>query len=290
MREPARQAAGNPAAAVPVDSAAAAGPAGPDAPLLVTDDGAVRWLTLNRPAAYNAFDETLKPLLLQAISAAAEDPAVRAVVVTGAGKAFSSGQDLKDHLRLMRDDPARAAATVTEFYNPMISAVRQAPKPVIAAVNGVAAGAGAGLALACDLRIAAESASLRTSFAGVALSADSGLTVTLPRLIGSGRARRMLLLDEPLDAATALAWGAVDRVVPDAELRAAAGELAGRFAAGPTLAYGWMKRSLDVSAESDFAAALDTEARAQLACFGSRDHAAALAAFAEKRRPEFQGR
>lgn len=258
--------------------------------LLVDDDGAVRRLTLNRPAAYNAFDETLKPLLLQAISDAADDERVRAVLVTGAGKAFSAGQDLKDHLRLMQQDPATAATTVRDFYNPLITAVRQLPKPVVAAVNGVAAGAGLGLALACDLRVAADSASLRTSFAGVGLAADSGLTVTLPQAIGAGRARRMLLLDEALDARTALAWGAVDAVVPDAELPARAAEWASRLAAGPTLAYGWMKRSLAVAAESDLATALDTEAQAQLACFGSRDHAAALAAFAEKRRPEFAGR
>lgn len=261
----------------------------PEASVLVAVADGVATITLNRPHAFNAFDSALKLALLDALTAVASDAAVRAVVITGTGKAFCAGQDLKEHLgRMQAGDPV--GDTVTEFFNPMIESVTQMPKPVIAALNGVAAGAGAGLALACDLRIAARSAVLRTSFAQVGLSADSGLSYTLPRLIGLGRAKRVTLLDEPIDADTALAWGAVDQVVDDAQLPAQTAAVATRLAVGPTGAYGWIKASFAAAATGDLAAALSFENRAQQACFASADHREALSAFIGKRPPVFTGR
>lgn len=267
----------------------------PDAPVLIDRDGSVAVLTLNRPAAFNSFDHVLKAALLAALgelAAAAERGEVRALVITGAGRAFCAGQDLKEHLALLSsDDPAdaeRAAATVVDFYNPMIKRLNNFPAPVIAALNGVAAGAGAGLAFACDLRVATTTASIRTAFAQVALSADSGLSYTLPRLVGAGRARRMTLLDEPVDAATAEQWGAVDRVV-DGDVLPAALELAHRLAAGPTGAYRWIRHSLQVGAQASLEQALEVEARAQAACFASADHREALNAFQDKRKAVFDG-
>jgi 2-(1,2-epoxy-1,2-dihydrophenyl)acetyl-CoA isomerase len=259
------------------------------APVLLAVAGGVATITLNRPRAFNAFDSASKPAMLDALGAVASDAAVRAVVITGTGKAFCAGQDLKEHLGQMQaGDPV--GDTVTEFFNPMVESVTQMRKPVIASVNGVAAGAGAGLALACDLRIAGRSAVLRTSFAQVGLSADSGLSYTLPRLIGLGRAMRMTLLDEPIDAETALAWGAVDQVVDDAQLPAETAAVAARLAGGPTAAYGWIKASFAAAATGDLAGALGFENRAQQACFASADHREALSAFIGKRPPMFTGR
>lgn len=256
-------------------------------PLLVADDGAVRTLTLNRPQAFNAFNAELKSALLAALQDASENDAVRAVVLTGAGRAFGAGQDLKEHLaRVTSGDPG-LATTVSEFYNPLIELVTGMRKPVIAAVNGVAAGAGAALAFACDLRIAAESASFTMAFAQVALSADSAASYTLPRLIGRGRAMQLMLTGQRVDAAEALRIGMVGEVVPDAELAARAAEVAGALAAGPTDALGWIKASVEFGATHDLADTLAFEDRAQAACFASADHREAIEAFVEKRPPHF---
>jgi 2-(1,2-epoxy-1,2-dihydrophenyl)acetyl-CoA isomerase len=259
-----------------------------DAPALVTsvDDG-VLTLTLNRPAAFNAFDGPMKSLLLPAVTAAAEDDAVRVVVLTGTGRAFCAGQDLKEHLRRVQQHDPAVADTVSSFYNPLVTAITQMRKPVIAAVNGVAAGAGAALAFACDLRVAAASASFSMAFAGVALSADTGSSYTLPRLVGTGRAMRMMLLGQPVDAAEALRIGLVDEVVDDDAFADRVGALAGQLAAGPTAAYGWIKASVAHAADGDLAAALAFEDAAQADCFASADHREALDAFVAKRRPRF---
>jgi len=257
--------------------------------ILVSDTAGVRTLTMNRPAAFNSFDLELKGALLAALRDAATERAVRAVVITGAGRAFCAGQDLKEHLALVSARDPRVATTVQEFYNPLVLAVTGMAKPVIAAVNGVAAGAGAGLAFACDLRIAGSSASFSMAFAGVALSADTGASFVLPRLIGHGRASRMMLLGEKVDAAEALRIGMVDDVVADEDLSAAVGALAGRFAAGPTRAYGWIKASLQHGASHDLASTLEFEDRAQVECFDSPDHHEAIRAFVEKRPPRFTG-
>ena len=258
-------------------------------PVLVTDRGAVRTVTLNRPAAFNTFDSALKQALLAALAGAA-DPSVRAVVVTGAGRAFCAGQDLKEHLALVAAGDDRVGRTVAEFYNPLVRALQGLRKPVIAAVNGPAAGAGTGLALACDLRIAAASATFSMAFAGVGLSADTGASYLLPRFVGQGRASTMMLLGEKVDAAEARRIGLVDQVVDDADLPGTVAALADRLAAGPTQAYGWIKASLHHAASSDLDSALDFEDRAQTACFASPDHHEAVRAFVQKRPPEFTGR
>jgi len=260
-----------------------------DGPLLIQQDGAVRTLTLHRPAAFNAFDSTLKPAFLEALRRAAADADVRAVVITGSGRAFCAGQDLKEHLRLVTAHDPRLADTVSEFFNPVVRLLADMGKPVIAAVNGPAAGAGTGLAAACDLRVAARSAVFRTSFAGVALSADTGLSFHLPRLVGTGRAMRMLLLDEPVAADEALAIGLVDQVVDDADFPDAVRELAGKLADGPTAAFGWIARSVRFASANALDAALDWEDRAQAACFAGTDHREAIEAFVAKRAPKFTG-
>jgi len=267
---------------------ASAAPGG-EAPLLVVDDGGVRVLTLNRPASFNSFDLALKGALLRALTEAADDPSVRALVITGAGRAFCAGQDLKEHMALVATGDERVATAVSGFYNPLVRALVGMGKPVIAAVNGAAAGAGAGLAFACDLRIAARSATFSMAFAGVGLSADTGASFFLPRLVGQGRASAMMLLGEKVDAAEALRIGMVDRVVDDADLAGAAGELARRLADGPTRAYGWIKESLRHAASADLESTLAFEGRAQADCFASDDHREAVSAFVDRRPPRFHG-
>ena len=262
---------------------------------------AVATIMLNRPRAHNALTAEMKTALLAALREAAASPEVRAVLITGAGPAFCAGQDLREHAGLLAEAQAAAAAspgqpagaamdTVRQHYNPIVLAIRSMPKPVIAAVNGVAAGAGASLALACDLRIAARGASFLMAFARVGLAADTGASWTLQRLVGVGRAAELLLLAEPLPADRALDLGLVSQVVEDAELPAAASALAARLAMGPTAAYAGIKAELDYAAGHDLAAALEKEAEVQAALGRTADHQAATAAFAQKQRPTFQGR
>lgn len=252
---------------------------------------AVGTILLNRPRAHNALTAEMKTALLAALRQAAASPEVRAVLITGAGPAFCAGQDLREHAELLTAAQAGAAMdTVREHYNPIVLAIRSMPKPVIAAVNGVAAGAGASLALACDLRIAAHGASFLMAFARVGLAADTGASWTLQRLVGAGRAAELLLLAEPLAAARALELGLVSQVVDDADLPAAASALAARLAMGPTAAYAGIKAELDYAAGHDLAAALEHEAGVQAALGRTADHLAATAAFAQKQRPTFQGR
>jgi 2-(1,2-epoxy-1,2-dihydrophenyl)acetyl-CoA isomerase len=263
--------------------------------------GAVATILLNRPRAHNALTAEMKTALLAALRQAAASPEVRAVLITGAGPAFCAGQDLREHAEQLTAVQARAGDaagqaagaamdTVRQHYNPIVLAIRSMPKPVIAAVNGVAAGAGASLALACDLRIAARGASFLMAFARVGLAADTGASWTLQRLVGAGRAAELLLLAEPLAADRALALGLVSQVVDDADLPAAASALAARLAIGPTAAYAGIKAELDYAAGHDLAAALEQEAEVQAALGRTADHLAATAAFAQKQRPTFQGR
>ena len=180
--------------------------------------------------------------------------------------------------------------TVREHYNPLVLAIRSMPKPVVAAVNGVAAGAGAGLAFACDLRVAAEGASFLMAFARVGLAADTGVSWTLPRLAGAGRAAELLMLAEPIRAPQALEFGLVNQVVQDADLLTVAGALAARLAAGPTAAYAGIKEQLDYAAGHGLGEALDKEAEVQTALGRTEDHRAATLAFTRKQQPEFLGR
>ncbi|PKW14458.1 enoyl-CoA hydratase-related protein [Saccharopolyspora spinosa] len=258
--------------------------------LLTQDIDGVRLLTLNRPESFNSLDVALKQALIAALREAAADDSVRAVVITGAGKAFCAGQDLKEHVALLNSGDPTPLNTVEEHYNPIIRAVTSMPKPVIAAINGTAAGAGASLAYACDLRVAATNAKFLMAFASVGLSTDSGASWTLPRLIGYGRAMEMLLLAEPVAAEDALRIGMVNRVVDTGETVAAATELATRMAAGPTSAYARIKEAMLAAAAEGLAEALAVEAGAQAEAGATADHREAVAAFVEKRTPHFTGR
>jgi 2-(1,2-epoxy-1,2-dihydrophenyl)acetyl-CoA isomerase len=256
--------------------------------LLVDDRDGVRTLTLNRPDSFNSLTVELKERLLSALTDAAADESVRAVVLTGAGKAFCAGQDLKEHVEVLRSEDPEPFRTVAEHYNPIVRALTRMPKPVIAAVNGMAAGAGASFAYACDLRVAAPSAKFLMAFATIGLTADSGASWTLPRLIGYGRAMEMMLLAKPVTAEEALALGMVTQVAEDA--LGTAKELAARMAAGPTTGYGKIKEAVLVAAGGDLEAALSCEGDGQRALGTSPDHREAVEAFVEKRKPVFTGR
>ena len=252
-------------------------------------DGAVATITINRPAARNALTVDTKVALLEALRDCSANETVRAVILTGAGQAFCSGQDLREHADLMAAGSA-PLDTVRRHYNPMIETIAGMPKPVIAALPGVAAGAGASLAFACDFRIAAERASLLLAFVRVGLGADSGASWTLQRLVGPAKAAELLMLAEPIDAATALTLGLLTSVVPDAELPAAAAAMAARLASGPTQAYAAIKQSLQYSSSHGLGESLEKEADLQERLGASEDHQAATLAFLNKQTPVYQGR
>jgi 2-(1,2-epoxy-1,2-dihydrophenyl)acetyl-CoA isomerase len=260
--------------------------------LVVDRVGAVATVRMNRPESMNSLSRALKTALVDALSQVAEDESVRAVVLTGTGRGFCVGQDLREHAALLEagDGGSGPLSTVVEHYNPIVESLAHMPKPVIAAVNGMAAGAGAGFAFACDFRIAAESAGFLCAFAGVGLGLDSGVSWTLPRLIGSARATALALLAEPIDAEAALEMGLVNAVVPDAKLPGAAQELAARLAAGPTLAYAAIKQALAYAASSTLTEALAREAELQNRVGATADHADAVSAFVAKQKPTFHGR
>ncbi len=252
-------------------------------------DGAVATITLNRPDALNALTVELKVRLREALERAGADDAVRAVVLTGAGRGFCVGQDLREHADALASGDT-SLNTVRDHYNPIVHALAEMSKPVIAAVNGAAAGAGASLAFACDFRLASDKASFMMAFARVGLGPDTGASWTLQRLVGLGRATAMLMLAEPISAEQALDMGLVNGVVAAEGLAAAAAELAAKLAAGPTAAYAGIKRALATAAVSDLRTALETEADVQAACGQTDDHRNATQAFLNKQQPTFSGR
>src|SRR5918993_1289460 len=262
---------------------------GTDPVLLHVEDG-VATITLNRPEAMNGLDVATKDLLRDTVHRVAADPEVRCVVLTGKGRAFCVGQDLKEHLAGLKGEAdVPLSQTVEQHYNPIALALATMPKPVIAAVNGVAAGAGASLAFAADFRIAADGAKFLLAFANVGLALDSGASWTLPRLIGHARATAMALLAEPVTASAALEMGLVNAVVPDDRVQAAAHELAARLAAGPTTAYAAIKEQLAFAATHPLAAALEKEGELQVRVGRTEDHRRATDAFLRKERPTFTG-
>jgi 2-(1,2-epoxy-1,2-dihydrophenyl)acetyl-CoA isomerase len=256
--------------------------------LLDVVDG-VATLTLSRPEGLNALTLDLKRGLLEAVDAVRSSGA-RALVVTGAGRAFCVGQDLREHAALLEAGDPAPLATVSEHYNPLVTALAELPFPTVAAVNGTAAGAGLGLACVLDFRIAAAGARFTTAFTGIGLSADSGLSWSLPRLVGEGRARALLLLAEPFTAEQALEMGMVNAVVPAEQVLLAAQELAARLAAGPTAAYACVKAALRTSASAPLREALAEEDRQQTAAGGTQDHRDAVRSFVAKEKPVFTGR
>ncbi|MDQ3871869.1 MAG: enoyl-CoA hydratase-related protein [Chloroflexota bacterium] len=249
-------------------------------------EAAVATVTLNRPEVLNSFNRAMKDELYAVLKEAARDKSVRALVLTGSGRAFSAGQDLRE-----RQAPGEAdlATELRERYNPLVLAMRQMEKPIIGAINGVAAGAGCSVALACDIRLASEAASFIEVFGRVGLVPDTGSSWLLPRLVGYARAAEMVFTAEPVDARTAEAIGLVNRVVPAERLMPAAQELARRLADAAPLALALAKRALNRALETDFEAALEYEAQLQGIAGRSRDHAEGVAAFAEKRPPRFTG-
>ncbi len=259
-----------------------------DVLLLDRADG-VATLTLNRPDSMNSLSVELKEALGSAVDEVSRDDAVRAVVLTGAGRGFCVGQDLREHVALLEANDPAPLNTVTEHYNPIVTALATMPKPVIAAVNGMAAGAGAGFAFACDFRIAAKKAGFLLAFANVGLTLDSGVSWTLPRLIGTARATALAILAEPVTADAALEMGLVNAVVEPDHVLPAAQELAARLAAGPTAAYAAIKESIAYAADATLAQALAKEAELQSAAGATDDHRSATAAFVAKQQPVFTG-
>lgn len=246
-------------------------------------------ITLNRPGSMNSLTVEAKESLLASLERARSDSAARAVLITGAGRAFCAGQDLTEHAGALGSNEG-LNNTVRKHYNPIVLAITRMPKPVVAAVNGVAAGAGAALAFACDLRVASTKASFLMAFANVGLGADSGASWTLPRLVGHARAIEMLLLAEPVSADRALEIGLVTQVVAPEELDQTARALAERLASGPTVAYSAIKAEVSFGAALDLESALEIEAKLQDQCADTADHLNATLAFLEKQKPNFEGR
>ena len=260
----------------------------PDDTVLVEldTDAGVATVTLNRPDALNALTVPMKHALLAAFRRLEREQRVRAVVLTGAGRAFCAGQDLRERLE---PGAAPLGVEVRERYNPIIRAMRGLSKPIVAAINGVAAGAGASLALASDIRIASETASFALAFGRVGLVPDSGATWFLPRLVGAARAAELALLNDPVGAEDALRIGLVSRVVAADQLGAESSAIAARLAAGAPKAIALTKRALDVAWDHDLDAALEYEAHLQELAGRTKDHVEGMAAFMDKRPPRFSG-
>ena len=256
-----------------------------DSPVLDERDGAVMVLTLNRPDRLNAVDAPMAESLAAHLAHAAATPEIRAVLLTGAGRGFCAGQDLADLT------PGQDLGQILEDrFNPLIRAIRSLPKPVLCAVPGVAAGAGANLALACDIVLAAHSARFIQAFIKLGLIPDAGGTWLLPRLVGDARARALALLGEPIPAAQAAEWGLIWRALPDADLMPEARRLAHQLAALPTYAVELTKQAFAQSATNTLPQQLDLERDLQHQAGRSPDHAEGLRAFAAKQTPTFTGR
>ncbi len=224
-----------------------------------TKDG-IATITLDRPDAMNGLDVATKEALLSAVGQAAADDDVRCVVLTGSGRAFCVGQDLKEHITILESSDAESLfRTVEEHYNPIVTALATMPKPVVAAVNGVAAGAGASLAFACDFRVLTEGAGFNLAFAGVALSCDTGSSWTLPRLVGRAKALELLYFPRTIGSAESLELGLATTVAAPDEFEGEVAQLARRLADGPTVSYGAIRRSVEFSAGHGFAESLEFE-------------------------------
>ena len=252
--------------------------------VLYTVEGAVATITLNRPQFYNALTQALHRELFEAMRKAERDDAVRCVVLTGAGKAFCSGQDLNE---IPTDGSFSLGDALRRSYNPLVQKMRGLGKPLIAAVNGVAAGAGMSLTLACDLRICVDHARFVTAFVKIGLIPDAGMTYFLPRLIGYPRALELCMSGGEIDAQTALQWGLANRVVSAEEFPTTVRAIAEQFAAGPRSALSLVRRAIDRSTNASLDEMLEFEAMAQEAMGRSPDLAEGIAAFKEKRRANF---
>ncbi len=254
-------------------------------------DEALALVTINRPDALGALSVAAKEELLAAVVAASADPQVRAVVLGGRGRAFCVGQDLRELQAAYAEPvPPNLGEVVRQYYNPIVQTIADMPKPVVAAINGPVAGAGLGIALACDLRWAARSAVFATAFAGIALAGDSGITWNLARLIGPAKTAALMYLNERISADGALELGLINAVVDDELLDSSARELALRLAAGPTAAYAAIKQTLAHAATHSLPESLNLEATLQEQIGRTADHLGAVDAFFAKRQPSFIGR
>jgi 2-(1,2-epoxy-1,2-dihydrophenyl)acetyl-CoA isomerase len=251
----------------------------------VEREGGVATVTLDRPEALNALTRASRVALARDLRELSADQAVRCVVLTGAGRAFCAGQDLREP-----DALADVAVTIRETYVPIIQAIAELPKPVIAAVNGAAAGAGLSIALACDLRYLAEDAVLMMAFSNIGLVPDCGGSWLLPRAVGYARAFELAASGRRVEAGEALALGLVQRVLPRGDVLPAAQELAAQLAARPTLALAWTKRLMRAAQQRALADTMEMEAQLQASAVATHDHAEGFAAFLEKRAPRFEGR
>lgn len=249
-------------------------------------DGILR-VTLNRPERLNAMTDAMRYELIDAFTRAGDDASVRVVVLTGAGRGFCSGADLAAAVE--SGQPVDFGHVLRNTYNPLVMRMRCLPKPIIAAVNGVAAGAGMSVALACDLRIAAESASFLQAFVRIGLVPDSGSTWLLPRLVGLTRAMDLMLSGRKVSAQEALAMGLVNQVVSDGEFAGAVANLAHEYASAPTRAIGYIKQAVEFGLNHSLEAALDKEAELQELAGKTADHQEGVAAFLQKRSPQFKG-
>jgi 2-(1,2-epoxy-1,2-dihydrophenyl)acetyl-CoA isomerase len=258
--------------------------------LLVDRNDAVVTITLNRPEAMNALDVGLKEALRDTLAALETDRSCRAIVLAGAGKSFCVGQDLREHAAQLEAGHTDLD-TVRVHYNPIAQRLADMPKPVVAAVRGMAAGAGASLALLADFRVGGPRTGFLMAFANVGLAGDTGISWSLPRIVGHARALELLLLAEPVKAQAAYEMGLLSRLVEDDErVLPAAQELAARLAAGPTVAYGAIKRELSIGDAGTLSDALSAEAKAQSICGATGDHRNAVGAFVAKQKPAFEGR
>lgn len=258
----------------------------------VRSHGPIRTLVLNRPAALNACTGAMLMQLREALEQVVADTSVRCLLITGAGRAFCAGQDLSDPLVApLAEGPARdLGPMLSDYYNPLLRLLRELPVPTVAAVNGVAAGSGANLALSCDFVLAAESASFIQAFAKIGLAPDSGGTWLLPRLVGRAKALQLALLGDKLPAMEAASLGLIARCVPDAQLMSEAEILAARLAAMPTRALAETRRAMDAALLTNYADALDQEVQLQSRLGFGADYAEGVAAFGAKRAPQFSDR
>lgn len=256
--------------------------------IAIRDQGGTATIRLNRPDHLNSLDANTKSQLLAALQEAGSDPEIRAVVITGTDRAFCAGQDLGEAVSM----PAgtQLGDAVRESYNPIVRAIATMPKPVIAAINGSAAGAGLSLALACDIRVAAKSANFTTAFAHIALSCDTGISWTLPRVVGRAKALDLLFRPRVIDSAEALNIGLISQVVADEAFADTVHSIAASLSAGPTLALASIKSAVNHASESTLDDALEFEATQMTLTGATSDHRSAVEAFLAKRKPTFSGR